>query len=310
MRFVTYHHLNNPAERVGRVADERIYGLEPGVTLLSLLGDDGERLARAGERALADPREVVELEMVRVLAPIPRPPTVRDFYAFEEHVANARKGRGAEMDPDWYQLPVFYFSNPYATIGTEDSVPIPPGCQALDYELEVAAIIGQSGANLRPEVAEQHIAGFTILNDWSARDLQRREMRQSLGPAKGKDTATSLGPYLVTPDELVDCRKDRGYDLDMVARVNGKEYSRNNWSAVYWSFGEMLAYASRGTRIEPGDVIGSGTCGRGCILELSILHGSEAYPWLRVGDQVELSVDRLGTLKNQVVEGPPLHALR
>jgi 2-keto-4-pentenoate hydratase/2-oxohepta-3-ene-1,7-dioic acid hydratase in catechol pathway len=226
--------------------------------------------------------------------------TVRDFYAFEEHVATARRARGLEMEPDWYELPVFYFSNPYAVLGPDDPVAAPPGCEELDYELEVAAVVGRSGRDLDPQHAEEHIAGFTIMNDWSARDLQRREMRLGLGPAKGKDFATSLGPSLVALDELEDRRAGKAYDLAMTARVNGREYSRGNLADAHWSFGEMLAYASRGTRVAPGDVIGSGTCGTGCILELSLVHGHDAYPWLYPGDVVELEVERLGVLRNTV----------
>src|SRR5207248_6650862 len=153
-------------------------------------------------------------------------------------------------------------------------------------------------------------AGFTIMNDWSARDLQRREMRLGLGPVKGKDFATSLGPFLVTRDEVEPRRKNTAFDLAMTATVNGEQYSQANLAEVYWSFEEMLAYASRGTRIEPGDVIGSGTCGGGCILELSIRHGSAAYPWLQPGDEVALAVEYLGTLSNHIVAGPPEHPIR
>jgi 2-keto-4-pentenoate hydratase/2-oxohepta-3-ene-1,7-dioic acid hydratase in catechol pathway len=137
-----------------------------------------------------------------------------------------------------------------------------------------------------------------------------REMQQGLGPAKGKDTATTIGPVMVTRDELLPLRKNQAFDLKMTASVNGKEYSRANVSDVYWSFEEMLAYASRGTMVRPGDIIGSGTCGTGCILELSLRHGLDAYPWLKPGDEVEMTVERIGTIKNKVVEGPPFRPLR
>jgi 2-keto-4-pentenoate hydratase/2-oxohepta-3-ene-1,7-dioic acid hydratase in catechol pathway len=310
MRWATYQRPGQPAERVGLLVDERLHGLEPGVALLDLLGDDGERLARAGERARSAPHEVVALAAVRLLAPLPRPPTIRDFYAFEQHVRAGRLRRGLEMDPDWYELPVFYFTNPYAVVAPGDDVAIPPGCQELDFELEVAAVIGRGGANLSPAEAEQCIAGYMVMNDWSARDIQRREMRQSLGPAKGKDFATSLGPYLVTPDEIAPYRTGHAFDLAMTARVNGREYSRASLADVYWSFGEMIAYAARGTRVAPGDVIGSGTCGTGCIGELSLTHGKAAYPWLKAGDEVEVAVEHLGALRQRVVPGLPLVPLR
>jgi fumarylacetoacetate (FAA) hydrolase len=219
------------------------------------------------------------LDEVRLLAPIRRPPSVRDFYAFEEHVLNARAvtGRG-EVPQEWYDLPAFYFSNPAAIYGPDEEIPYPEGSAALDYELEVAAVIGADG----------EIGGFTIMNDWSARDLQRKEMRVGLGPAKGKDFATSLGPVVVTPDELGDLR------LEMLARVNGEERSRGNLGDMYHSWEAIVAHAARNTGLRPGDVLGSGTVGTGCILE----HGDER--WLRPGDEVELEVEGLGILRNVV----------
>ena len=310
MRWATFTDATAAAPRVGLLVDAALHALPPGTTLLSLLGDDGERLAAAADQAQRDPAAVVELDSVRLLSPIPNPPTIRDFYAFEQHVRTARQRRGLEMDPDWYELPVFYFSNPYATGGDGDDIAIPPGSSELDFELEVAAVVGRGGADLAPGDAETHIAGYCVMNDWSARDLQRREMKLSMGPVKGKDFATTLGPFLVTPDEIADRRTGRAYDLAMTATVNGEEYSRASLSDIFWSFGEMLSYASRGTRIEPGDIIGSGTCGTGCILELSLVHGSDTYPWLREGDVVELTVERLGSLRNRVVAGAPLISLR
>jgi 2-keto-4-pentenoate hydratase/2-oxohepta-3-ene-1,7-dioic acid hydratase in catechol pathway len=204
------------------------------------------------------------------------------------------------MEPDWYRLPVFYFSNPGGIAGPEDSIAMPRGTSELDFELEIAAIVQREGSNLNADTAESWIAGFCIMNDWTARDIQRREMALSLGPAKGKDFATSLGPILVTPDELLARRKGKAYDLTMTARVDGREYSRANLADIYWSFGEMLSYASRGTRIAPGDVVGSGTCGGGCILELSFTHGAEKFPWLAPGAEVVMEVDLLGQLCNRV----------
>ena len=219
------------------------------------------------------------LEDVRLLAPVPRPPSVRDFYAFEEHVRNAARVTGRPGVPDeWYELPVFYFSNPAAIYGPDDVIPYPAGSAELDYELEVAAVIGADGA----------IGGFTVMNDWSARDLQRREMRVGLGPAKGKDFATSLGPVVVTPDELGDLR------LEMVARVNGDERSRGNLASIYHSWDAIVARAAENTQLVPGDVIGSGTVGSGCILE----HGDGR--WLQPGDVVELEVEGIGILRNTI----------
>ena len=310
MRWVTFRHGGHRADRVGLVVGSLVHALPVGESLLRLLGDDGERLAQAGERAQRDPTEVLTLGDVELRAPVPIPPTVRDFYAFEQHVKTARQRRGLDMDPDWYELPVFYFSNPYAVGGDGEEVAVPPGCAELDFELEVAAIIGRDGADLTPEEGEASIAGFCVMNDWSARDVQRREMKLSMGPVKGKDFATSLGPMLVTPDELEDARSGQAYDLAMTANVNGREYSRASLAEIFWSFGEMVAYASRGTMVRAGDVIGSGTCGTGCILELALVHGGDDYPWLQPGDEVVLSVDRLGSLSNRVVAGSLLRPLR
>ena len=290
-------------QRAGLVVDDVIRLLAPGVALIDVLDD----LDAAAARVLDVPP--TPLGSVTVLSPIPRPGTVRDFYAFEEHVRTARSRRGLEMEPLWYELPVFYFSNPYAVIGPDVDVAVPPGSVEFDFELEVAAVIGRGGGDLTPDEGLSAIAGYTIMNDWSARDLQREEMKLNLGPAKGKDSATSLGPWLVTPDELGEL------DLTMTASVNGRQYSSGRLADIHWSFGEMVAYASRGTRVEPGDIIGSGTCGTGCILELSLVHGADAYPWLRSGDRVELAVSGIGSLANTVVErgvpgGPGSPSLR
>jgi fumarylacetoacetate (FAA) hydrolase len=195
---------------------------------------------------------------------------------------------------------VFYVTNHAAIYGPDDVIPYPVGSSALDYELEVACVIGRSGRDIEAEHAEDYIFGYTIYNDWSARDIQKQEMRVGLGPAKGKDFAQSFGPYLATPDELADRHAGRPgvYDLEMVARVNGEERSRGNWKDLYWSFGQMIERASAGVTLYPGDVIGSGTVGTGCLLELTRAQG----PWLQPGDVVELEVERLGVLRNRIGE--------
>jgi fumarylacetoacetate (FAA) hydrolase len=230
----------------------------------------GGTARRHAEYALAD---------VDFRPPVLHPPSVRDFYAFEQHVRTARASRGLEVPPEWYEIPVFYFSNPAAIYGPEEEIPCPPDTQELDYELEVAAIIG----------AEGRIGGFTVMNDWSARDLQRAEMRVGLGPAKGKDFATSLGPVVVTPDEF------DGSSGAMVARVNGEERSRGDLSDLYYSWDAIAAQAARNTHLRAGDVLGSGTVGTGCILELG------DGRWLQPGDVVELEVEGIGVLRNQVI---------
>jgi fumarylacetoacetate (FAA) hydrolase len=239
----------------------------------------------------------------RLLPPVSSPPSVRDFYAFEQHVRTARARRGLEMHPDWYELPVFYFSNPAAIIGPGDPVAAPPRCAELDYELEVACVLGADARDVRLDDADRLVAGFTIMNDWTARDLQRREMRLSMGPVKGKDFATSLGPYLVTTDELAPDGLRVVPSAAMVARVNGVEYTRSDLDTLWWSFAEMLVYAAESAPLRRGDVLGSGTCGTGCIMELALVHGAAKYPYLSPGDEVELEVDGLGVLSNRVVAG-------
>jgi len=226
--------------------------------------------------------------------------TIRDFYAFEQHVKTCRAHRGLEMVPQWYQVPVFYFSNPVCVIGDGDPVHAPHGSNALDYELELACVIGKAARDLPDDDrAMECVAGFTIMNDWSARDLQRAEMAIGLGPSKSKDFATSLGPQLVPFDELRDCYRDGRLHLEMTATVNVKEYSRGNAGSMYWTWPQLLAHASRDTELQPGDVLGSGTVGTGCILELT----PEAVGgWLKPGDVVELTIERIGTLQNPIVD--------
>jgi len=225
--------------------------------------------------------------------------SLRDFYAFEQHVKTCRAHRGLDMVPQWYQVPVFYFSNPVCIIGDGDPVHAPQGSAALDYELELACVIGQRARDLpADDSALDCLAGFTIMNDWSARDLQRAEMAVGLGPSKSKDFATTLGPRLVPFAELRDCYRDGRLHLDMTATVNRKVYSRGNAGSMYWTWPQLLAHASRDTELQPGDVLGSGTVGTGCILELT----PEAVGgWLKPGDVVELTIERLGTLKNPVI---------
>jgi fumarylacetoacetate (FAA) hydrolase len=207
------------------------------------------------------------------------------------------------MVPQWYQVPVFYFSNSVAIIGDGDSVHAPQGSSALDYELELACVIGTAARDLpADDSAMACVAGFTIMNDWSARDLQRAEMAVGLGPSKSKDFATSLGPRVVPFEELRNKYAEGRLHLEMTASVNGKVYSRGNGSSMYWTWPQLLAHASRDTELRPGDVLGSGTVGTGCILELT----PEAVGgWLKPGDVVELTIERIGTLRNTVVERPP-----
>jgi fumarylacetoacetate (FAA) hydrolase len=234
--------------------------------------------------------------------PLPPVASLRDFYAFEQHVRTCRRHRGLDMVPAWYEVPVFYYSNPAGVVGPESEVYAPRGSQALDYELELACVVGRECRDLpADDRALEVVVGFTILNDWSARDLQRVEMAVGLGPSKGKDFATSLGPDLVTFDELADRYRDGRLHLEMTAAVNGRVLSRGDSGAMYWTWPQLLAHASRDATLRPGDVLGSGTVGTGCILELT----PEAVGgWLAPGDVVELTIERLGTLRNRVVDHP------
>lgn len=243
---------------------------------------------------LAGEASTVPISQAPLAAPLPRPSSFRDFYAFEEHVARSWKRRGEPVPEAWYEIPVFYFSNPAAIVGPGDPVRRPTATQALDFELEIGWVIGQQAIDLEPDEAEDVIAGLTILNDFSARDVQAHEMSVGLGPSKGKDFATGLGPQLVTLDELEDARSGKAFDLTMVARVNGEEVSRGNLDQIHYSLGEMTAHASQDVRLTPGDLMGTGTVGTGSILDL----GTD--DWLEPGDVVELEVDRLGTLTHRI----------
>jgi 2-keto-4-pentenoate hydratase/2-oxohepta-3-ene-1,7-dioic acid hydratase in catechol pathway len=296
MRWSSYTDADGQ-ERAAVWRSDRLHPAPEGTALVDLLGD----LPAAADLALAGP--AVDPETVTLLPPIPRPPSVRDFMAFAEHVVTASAAIGLTVDPLWYRQPVFYFTNPAALRGAHDEIAVSPGSAAFDYELEVAAVIGREGSDLAPEEAVEHIAGYTLFCDWSARDLQGEEMKLNLGPAKGKDSVSSCGPWMLTPDELPTAAA-------MIAEVNGRPYSAGNLDALYWTFGEMIAYASRGTRVVPGDLIGSGTVGTGCILELSRVHGADAYPYLVPGDRVRLEVEGLGAIEAPIVPGAPVRPLR
>jgi fumarylacetoacetate (FAA) hydrolase len=233
--------------------------------------------------------------------PILRPPSLRDFYAFERHVGTMWKRRDMEIPEAWFRLPIFYFSNVSEIRGPGDPVWAPRGSSELDYELEVAALVDTPVRDLDASRGEEAIGGYLILNDWSARDLQREETTVRLGPAKGKDFASSIGPWLVTPDELADARSGTGYDLAMTAAVNGTELSRGTWSSAQFSFGQMIERASADVLLRPGDLLGSGTVGTGCLLEI---RDEILGRYLEPGDTVTLAIDRLGELTTPVIERP------
>jgi 2-keto-4-pentenoate hydratase/2-oxohepta-3-ene-1,7-dioic acid hydratase in catechol pathway len=312
MRFATWEADGRVSS--GVVSDAGLHPLPDGTTVLDLVRAGLPAALDAGAAALEGP--AVPLDAVRLLPPLAAP-TVRDFVAFEEHVEGVRKGvEGvAGVPAEWYQAPTFYFTNPYALVGAHDDVAVPPGSKRFDFELEVAVVVGRDGASLSPEEARDHVFGYTVLNDWSARDLQGREMKVNLGPAKGKDSATTLGPWLVTADELEPFRDDEGFlGLDLRVSVNGTEVGQDLLSNMGWPFEELISYASRGTVVRAGDVLGSGTCGNGgCLAELWGTRGEAAPPPLQPGDVVEMTVEGIGTIRNRVVEGvdlPPVAPAR
>lgn len=240
----------------------------------------------------------IHVKQARFLPPVPHPRTFRDFYAFEQHVKTCRARRGLEMPPAWYEQPIFYFSNPGSLVGHEEPVHAPSGCEELDYELELGVIIGKGGRDIPAADAWSHVAGFTIVNDFSARDLQRHEMTVGLGPAKGKDFATAVGPALAAWHDLRERLDGDRLDLAMRARVNGRELSRGNARNMHFTWPEIIAHASRDAELFPGDLLGSGTVGTGCILELG---AENTGGWLQPGDVVELEIERLGILRTPIV---------
>jgi fumarylacetoacetate (FAA) hydrolase len=229
--------------------------------------------------------EALALASVELLAPVPDPPSLRDFFAYEGHVAAGWRRRGGEVPAYWYEAPAFYFSNPASIHGPGEAVRPPAGTRMLDFELEIAAVIGTGG----------EIAGFTLMNDWSARDVQAQEMSVGLGPSKAKDFATSLGPWLVTPDELP--YQDGRLALHASVSVNGRELSRSDAREQHFSWPEIVAHAHRDTRLRPGDVLGSGTLTGGCLLELGPLDGDR---YLEPGDAVAIEAQGLGRLDTRI----------
>jgi 2-keto-4-pentenoate hydratase/2-oxohepta-3-ene-1,7-dioic acid hydratase in catechol pathway len=299
VRFVTYASRAG-GDRVGVVHDGEVFGSGPGPSLLDLL--DQGNLRQAGERIIGSPIERIPYAEATLRAPL-EPRSLRDCVGFLQHLRNLSRAADMPVDDRHLQFPPFYFSNPAAVIGPYDDVPIAPDSAMFDYELEIAAVIGKAGANIPLKQAESHIAGYMLLCDWSARDLQVNEMPLRLGPAKGKDTANSLGPMLVTPDELEPFRSGQAFDLEMTGYVDGDLVSQGRWNTIDWGFPDMITYAARGTRLRTGDVIGSGTVETGCLFEHYAVDPGNFRGWLTPGNEVKLAVERLGELRHRIVEG-------
>lgn len=270
-----------------------------------------ERAKKVDQQIKANEIEAKQEVFFELLAPVPHPTSCRDGYAFRQHVAAARRNRNVEMIAEFDQYPIFYFTNHNAIQGPGEIECMPDHFHKLDFELEVAAVIGTKGRNVRAEEADRYIAGYMIMNDMSARTLQMEEMLLNLGPAKGKDFSTVIGPWLVTPDELEQFKVapknghvGNAYNLEMTCTVNGVEVSRGNMADMDWTFAEIIERCAYGVDILPGDVIGSGTVGTGCFLELNgtgLFHNPDYKPqWLQEGDMVEMKVTGLGILSNTI----------
>ncbi len=291
----------------GFVDGNSCFALPQGQTVNDLLGAGlAATLEIAAETLRTAPE--VPLPEVQLISPLV-PATIRDFVAFEEHVEGVRKSIDgvAGVVAEWYEAPAFYFTNPHTVTGTGEVIGIPAGCSDLDFETEVAAVVGhvpgRDGSNLSAAEAHRHIFGYTILNDWSARDLQRREMKVSLGPCKGKDFANTLGPWIVTADEFEHLHDQEGFiPIRMAVEVNGEPIGQDLLSNMGWPFAELVAYASQDSVVLPGDVLGSGTCGSGCLAELWGRNGSKTPPPLKTGDVVRMTVEGIGSIENVVGE--------
>jgi 2-keto-4-pentenoate hydratase/2-oxohepta-3-ene-1,7-dioic acid hydratase in catechol pathway len=285
--------------RLGVVADSVIYPLPETVDLLRVLTARPD--ARAALDAAARLQPGIPLDSARLLAPV-QPGAMRDFLTFEDHVqGTTRAVQGGDISPEWYAAPSFLFMNPHAVVGAGDEVEQPYGTQRMDFELEVAAVVCRDARNVPVEQAGDYIGGYLIMNDWSARDLMQREMKLGLGPAKGKDFATTLGPWVVTSDELQPYRRDGRLDLEMAVFVNGVRLGGDRLSNMAWSFEEMLSYASRGAWVRAGDVIASGTCATGALAETWGRTGQIDPRPLEPGDVVSMVVEGIGRISNVVV---------
>ena len=306
MKLISYQYKGDII--FGAIEEGRIHDLH---TLDSQIADNMLEFLQGGEKQLQLAKAAVEsnnptlfIEDVQLLSPITNPTSVRDAYAFRQHVATARKNRGLDMIPEFDEIPIFYFTNHNSVFGEGDFPVLPRHTEKLDFELECAAVIGKSGRNISASKADDYITGFMIMNDMSARVLQMQEMKLNLGPAKGKDFGNSFGPWLVTKDELEPYKQSSSegdrYDLKMKAFVNDIQVSEDTLANMTWTFAQIIERVSYGVDIFPGDVIGSGTCGTGCFLELN---GSKITDnqWLNPDDTVSLEIEGLGILINKIV---------
>lgn len=322
MKFVT--HLKSETEFLALLIDDKLYNLRDADILLPATMKEMlenwdsnilklKKLEQKIRKGQILEKEFTYYKEAEILAPVPYPTSCRDGYAFRQHVAAARRNRKVDMIPEFDQYPIFYFTNHNAIQGPGNIVCMPDHFHKLDFELEVAIVISKKGRNIKAEQADEYIGGFMIMNDMSARTLQMEEMLLNLGPAKGKDFSTVIGPILLTSDELshleIPCKPGhtgKNYNLKMKCWVNGKQVSEGNVGDMDWTFAEIIERCSYGVDLLPGDVIGSGTVGTGCFLELNgtgLLNNPD-YPvqWLQNGDVVEMEIEQLGHLENKIIK--------
>ena len=303
MKLISYK--QNGKINLGALENDMIYDLHALDAQIAdnmqdfLVGGKGQLLI--AKTAVENGRTTISKSDVELVSPVPNPPSVRDAYAFRQHVATARRNRGLDMIPEFDEIPIFYFTNHHAVFGEGDFPVRQRHTEKLDFELECAAVIGKEGRDISTSDADEYIIGFMIMNDFSARALQMQEMKLNLGPAKGKDFGSSFGPWLVTKDELENYRQsspdgDR-YDLKMKASINGIQVSEDTLANMTWTFAQIIERVSYGVNIFPGDIIGSGTCGTGCFLELNGSNITDNQ-WLEPGDTVSLKIEALGKLTN------------
>ena len=320
MKLITYKIQNSESHQIGVVEDNLIYNLNNyfgDISLVDMFQVENYQ-DQIALHICNDDCVKHDFKDINLLPPIPNPTSFRDAYAFRQHVETSRKNRGLNMIAEFDQFPVFYFSNHNTMFADGEEIKLMPDhFEQLDFELEFAIVIGKGGRNILSKDADQHIAGFCILNDLSCRRLQMEEMRLSLGPAKGKDFANVLGPYLVTPDELfskiIDTPCGNKYDLNMKCFVNGELVSEGNAKDMNWTFAEIIERASYGVELFPGDVIGSGTVGTGCLLEINGSGKRENLDyrerWIEEGDQIEMQIEGLGKISNKIVKSESNHSI-
>lgn len=322
MKLVSY--LNDGHDVLALLVDGLLFNMErlhpdlpTNMSMFLQYWSDSIPMAKGGELMIQEGRidrdRAIPIDSVQLLAPVPFPSSCRDGYAFRQHVAAARRNRKAEMIPEFDQFPIFYFTNHHSITGPGEIVCMPDHFEKLDFELEVAVVISKPGRNIKAEDADEYIGGLMIMNDFSARKMQLEEMLLSLGPAKGKDFATTTGPWLVTIDELESLEipakpghTGKNWNLRMQCRINGEQVSDGNVGDMDWTFAEIIERASYGVDLYPGDIIGSGTVGTGCFLELNgtgkLNDPNYTERWLKDGDQVELEIENLGILNNTIIK--------